>query len=152
MTNSDPEKDQQRFVILRQFRDLPEAMLAKGVLESDGIECFLNDQNIVWVDWFLSNAVGGVKLCVRQEDVKTANNLLNEARTESFDEGGAEEYLQPRCPNCQSTEVSLEELNKPLAYGSLLLGFPIPIKRRGWKCHSCGHVWKASDNEPSELT
>jgi hypothetical protein len=32
---------------IRQFRDLPEALLAKGCLESAGIEAFLSDDNMV---------------------------------------------------------------------------------------------------------
>ena len=52
-------------VTIRQFRDLPEALLAKGSLESAGIECFLGDENLVRLDWFISNFIGGIKLCVK---------------------------------------------------------------------------------------
>lgn len=34
-------------VTLRQFRDIPAALLAKSVLDSEGIECFLADENII---------------------------------------------------------------------------------------------------------
>jgi hypothetical protein len=34
-------------VTIRQIRDLPEALLAKGSLESAGIEVVLTDENIV---------------------------------------------------------------------------------------------------------
>src|SRR5258708_5098577 len=47
-------------VTIRQFRDLPEALLAKGSLESAGIECFLADENLVRLDWFISNLIGGI--------------------------------------------------------------------------------------------
>ena len=53
-------------VMIRQFRDLPEALLAKGSLESAGIEAFLVDDNMVRIDWFLSNLLGGIKLSVRK--------------------------------------------------------------------------------------
>ncbi|MFZ0537602.1 MAG: hypothetical protein WAM47_12090, partial [Candidatus Sulfotelmatobacter sp.] len=55
-------------VTIRQFRDLPEALLAKGSLESMGIECFLADENLVRLDWFISNFIGGIKLKVRVPD------------------------------------------------------------------------------------
>lgn len=61
---------------IRQFRDLPEAILARGVLESAGIETFLADDNIVRMDWFISNLVGGIKLKVRKEDLEAANEVL----------------------------------------------------------------------------
>ncbi len=47
--NSAPEQRKEievrELVTIRQFRDLPEALLAKGSLESAGIECFLADEN-----------------------------------------------------------------------------------------------------------
>src|SRR5437879_748467 len=61
---------------IRQFRDLPEALLAKSVLESAGIECFLGDDNLLRMDWLWSNLLGGIKLRVRQEDALVASRLL----------------------------------------------------------------------------
>ncbi len=61
---------------IRQFRDLPEALLAKSVLDSAGIECFLGDDNLIRMDWLWSNLLGGVKLRVRQEDALVAARLL----------------------------------------------------------------------------
>src|SRR5689334_10697599 len=57
-------------VTLRQFRDLPEALLAKGRLDSAGIECTLVDENMVRMDWFISNLLGGVKLEVNKSDAE----------------------------------------------------------------------------------
>src|SRR5258708_39825286 len=56
------QMEMQKLVTIRQFRDLPEALLAKGSLESAGIECFLADENLVRLDWFISNFIGGVKI------------------------------------------------------------------------------------------
>ena len=61
---------------IRQFRDLPQALLAKSVLESAGIECFLGDDNLIRMDWLWSNLLGGIKLRVRQEDALVASRLL----------------------------------------------------------------------------
>jgi hypothetical protein len=74
-------------VTIRQFRDLPEAILARGILESAGIETFFADENIVRMDWFISNLVGGVKLKVKREDVEAANLILESPAPE----GTAEE-------------------------------------------------------------
>jgi len=68
-----------KVVNLRQYMTLPEALLARSILESAGIECFLGDQNIIRMDWFLSNALGGVKLRVREEDVAEADALLGQS-------------------------------------------------------------------------
>lgn len=61
---------------IRQFRDLPEALLAKSVLDSAGIDCFLGDDNLIRMDWLWSNLLGGIKLRVRQEDALVASRLL----------------------------------------------------------------------------
>jgi len=37
-------------VTLRQFRDLPDALLAKGSLESAGIQAYLVDDNMIRMD------------------------------------------------------------------------------------------------------
>jgi hypothetical protein len=63
-------------VTLRRYMNLQEALLAKSVLDSAGIECFLADQNVIRLDWFLSNALGGIRLLVKQEDAGAAENLL----------------------------------------------------------------------------
>ena len=74
-------------VTLRRFRDLPEAFFAKGSLESAGIERHLVDENMVRMDWFISNLLGGVKLQVRPEDVAEATEILKSAHSRNL-EGG----------------------------------------------------------------
>lgn len=65
-------------VLLRSFRDVPEALLAKGRLDASGIECFLADENMVRMDWLISNLLGGVKLLVEPKDFIRASRILNE--------------------------------------------------------------------------
>ncbi len=81
----------QELVTIRKFRDLPEAVLAKGLLESAGIECFLADDNLVRMDWFISNFVGGIKLQVKAEDATAANEVLEQPIPETLDEDTAGE-------------------------------------------------------------
>lgn len=137
-------------VIIRQFRDLPEALLARGRLESVGIECFLADDNMVRMDWFISNFVGGMKLKVKREDSEIANSILNDPIPENFDVEGVGEYQQPRCPKCKSVDVSFEQLHKPLAYSSAWIGVPIPFQRKTWKCHECGQRWQDEGTEENK--
>jgi hypothetical protein len=66
-----------KLIALRRFRDLPEALVAKGRLDSAGIKCFLSDENTVRMDWLWSNALGGVRLWVREDDVAQAVELLD---------------------------------------------------------------------------
>ena len=72
-------------IVLRAFRDVPEALLAKGRLEASGIECFLADENMVRMDWFISNLLGGVKLLVEPADFSKASRILNEPLAGDFE-------------------------------------------------------------------
>jgi hypothetical protein len=141
-----PEPHQQmemrELVTIRQFRDLPEALLAKGSLESAGIECFLADENLVRLDWFISNFIGGIKLNVRVADVENARILLDEPILEGLYVQGVGLYEQPRCPKCQSLDVNFQELDRPVAYMSAFLRLPMPVQRPAWRCHACDAEWE----------
>ncbi len=128
-------------VTIRQFRDLPEALLAKGVLDSGGVESFLADDNMVRMDWFISNLLGGVKLQVAPEDVIEATQLLESPIPSEFSIDGVGEFIQPTCPKCGSLDIAFEQLNKPVAYTSAALGVPIPLQSNSWKCSDCGARW-----------
>jgi Putative prokaryotic signal transducing protein len=136
-------------VMVRQFRDLPEAQLAKGLLESAQIESFLVDDVMIRMDWFISNLLGGVKLCVREKDAEAALDVLEQSIPTAFEVEGVGAYEQPRCPACQSLNISFESIHKPLAYISAWAGVPFPFPRRRWKCDSCGRTWHEDSAPPS---
>jgi hypothetical protein len=136
------ELELRELVTIRQFRDLPEALLAKGSLESAGIECFLADENLVRLDWFISNFIGGIKLNVRAADAENAQKLLNEPILEGLYVQGVGLYEQPRCPKCQSLDVNFQELDRPIAYMSAFLRVPMPVQRPAWHCHACDAEWR----------
>jgi hypothetical protein len=144
------EMEVRELVTIRQFRDLPEALLAKGSLESAGIECFLADENLVRLDWFISNFIGGIKLNVRAADAENAQRLLNEPILEGLYVQGVGLYEQPRCPKCQSLDVNFQELDRPIAYMSAFLRVPMPIQRPAWHCQSCDAEWEDDGAEGSK--
>jgi hypothetical protein len=127
---------------VRKFRDLPEALLAKGSLESAWIEAYLVDDNMIRMDWFISNLLGGIKLKVRPEDAEAAGEILNQPIPEMLDVEGVGNFEQPRCPRCQSLDVTYEELNKEFSYLTAYAGVPIPMYKKGWTCHACGNHWE----------
>lgn len=143
----DGEAGDGEFVTIRKFRDLPEALLAKGSLESAGIECALIDDNMVRLDWLISNLLGGIKLQVKAEDSDVAEEMLRQPIPEHLEVSGVGEYEQPRCPKCASLDINFRELN-PSAYLSMALSVPIPFQRQAWRCHSCKVEWE-DDGVPS---
>jgi hypothetical protein len=136
-------------VTVRKFRDLPEALLAKGSLESAGIQAYLIDENMIRLNWFRSNFFGGIKLKVHVEDAAAASEILNQPIPETMDIEGIGSFEQPKCPRCQSLDISHEELNKIFSYGAAYVGVPVPVYEKGWTCHACGNRWEEqSDTLP----
>lgn len=132
------------FVVVRRFRDVPDALVAWSALDSAGLESFLFDEITIRMDWLWSNALGGIRVCVRAEDAEEGDRILRREIPQTFNIGEFEEFNQPRCPSCESLDISFQTLHKPATYAlTFLLGLPIQIPRRRWKCQSCGHVWRS---------
>jgi hypothetical protein len=55
-----------------------EIAIVRGRLESDGIECFVQDELTVQVHPFYSNAIGGIKLQVKESDLKQTIEILKD--------------------------------------------------------------------------
>src|SRR6266404_4808276 len=75
-------------VMVKRFRDMPEAQVAESILDSAGIDCFLADENTIRMDWLWSNLLGGFKLMVRPEDLDAATQLLDQANVSESTEQG----------------------------------------------------------------
>jgi len=144
------ESEARKPLMIRRYRDLPEAAIAKSVLDSAGIDCFLADDNLVRLDWFYSNLIGGIKLLVPEKDVEAATNLLDEGSPDKFSVEGVGEYQQPRCPTCNYIDVSCDGLDKPLTFAAMFLtNLAIPVITKGRKCRSCRHRWNEEGKMPA---
>jgi hypothetical protein len=131
-----------RLMVVQRYRDMGPALIGKSILDSAGVESFLFDDNVLRMDWLMSNAIGGIKLLVPNEDAEAAKALLEQSAPESFDWEGVGEYVQPKCPKCGSLDVSFEELDRKMAHLGLFLKVPMPVTVKGWTCHGCGHAWE----------
>jgi hypothetical protein len=134
---------------IRRYRDLSEALVARAVIESAGIFCFLKDENLVRLDWQVSNFIGGIRLQVAAGDVDVANDILSQpVPNEIFipDQPG---FMQPRCPRCTSTDIAWERQGRKAALASLyLFSLPLPRGSESWHCNSCDLRWV--DDESAE--
>jgi hypothetical protein len=72
------QQDGGKPVVIRSYRDVTEAMVDRTTLESAGITCFLYDDNLIRLDWFVSNAIGGAKLVVSQNEAAEALKILDD--------------------------------------------------------------------------
>ena len=131
-----------------------EAHLAKGVLESEGLDVQIKDEMTAQVNNFYSTAIGGVKLLVRQEDAERAYNVLKESgyikeeekteKEETTLETFSKEYSQ-QCPYCQSDNVIKQKTPGYIVlFSILLLGIPLPFMKKTYYCFDCRKEWKVS--------
>lgn len=66
---------------ITKFATPEEAHLLRMYLADRGIEAFLFDEHIVQLFWHLSQAFGGVRVMVRDEDLAAAEEALGEYRS-----------------------------------------------------------------------
>ena len=66
-----------RLITIETYMNAMHASLAKNHLEAAGIRCVLADEFAVSNFWHLSNAIGGIKLQVAEEDFERANAVLD---------------------------------------------------------------------------
>lgn len=127
-------------VTIRTFSYPTPAYLAQGLLEAYDILSWVADDRIVGINWLYSNAVGGVKLRVRQEDIRTAVQLLDK-----IDKPRDHIVGHPHCPSCHSAVTHFEKYAWRLLFLSwLILKFPLPFMKQKWHCENCGHEWQDS--------
>ena len=63
-------------VTIATFSKVEEAHLLRMRLEAGGIPAYLRDENTIQIDWLYSNALGGVRVQVAEEDVDAAKAVL----------------------------------------------------------------------------
>ena len=66
-----------RLTTVASYDEPVRAHAARNCLESAGIPAVISDSEIVAMDWLLSNAVGGIKVQVWEEDAERAAALLD---------------------------------------------------------------------------
>lgn len=109
------------FITIGSYGFLPEAELAKGILDEAGIESVLLDDNagrmLSWI------AVGGFQLQVNKGDADAAITLLSAPQPTP-----AEDPEQPYCPNCDSSDILSQETTRPAAYTGASSLTPVDVR------------------------
>ena len=134
-----------KLVTLEVFEKSIDAHLLKTKLESEGIPCFLFDENIVSMNLLYNNMVGGIKLKVGEESYEEALKIMEAFNTSpTILENGE----QLTCPKCQSTHIDTHAKSFKDTKGvlSILLSFlffiyPIHYKETN-RCNNCGHTFE----------
>ncbi len=79
------------------FVDIAQADTAQAILGLNGIESWQENATVVHLQWLYSNAVGGIKLFVANEDAESARTLLTEQTATP------EQAIESHCESCGET-------------------------------------------------
>lgn len=132
------------WVTIDRFRDLSAAIVARSALEAAEIECFLRDENLVRMDWQVSNFIGGMRLDVLQEDAEIAQDVLAGMSPEDDPASDTGAVLSSeRCPACGSSDIQRQAKRRGLSLAALFLAsIPLPTGPAEWRCQRCGNRWR----------
>ena len=129
------------------YATVGEAEAALSALDAAGIEAFVADENTISVDWMYSQAIGGVKVLVNEEDLDEAREVL--ASTAEPEEANPVTEAEVRCPRCGSNEFYRVEWRRLRAITLLgcfvaVIVVPLWLVLPKWKCDQCGrYAWRA---------
>jgi len=116
-----------------------DAHLLMTRLESEEIECWLQDENTVTINPIWTNAVGGIKLLVKKDDFARASGIFREI------ENNRREAIE--CPRCKGHNIELVSTPRKAANWfsailTFLLGDYALTVNKVNHCFDCGHEFE----------
>jgi hypothetical protein len=132
------------YIILNSYNTYIDAHIAKGVLEEEGIESWLKDENTVTIDPILTNAVGGIKVMVAKADAQRAWEILQQLKNE--------QKKAVACPKCGSNNTELvstprKAINWLSAITTFFLGDYAMGIDKVHHCFDCKHEFPETKEE-----
>jgi len=122
------------YTILTVFDYSTEAQLLKSKLDSEGISTLLMDEKTIDSDPLISQAIGGVKVLVHNNDLNKAYEIYNTIRTYEKDKNGK----AINCPNCNEAKILVAEAQRKSVFYML---FPF-FESRTLICNHCKTTFK----------
>lgn len=123
------------FSTLLTTSNLAEADLLACTLQGHGFDVRVLDSATVQNSWLFSNAVGGIRVQVPDEQAADARELVKDLALRVDPE--------TLCPKCSSADIHFQKISPRWFFLSiLLLGFPLLFIGNNLHCRSCGREWK----------
>lgn len=130
-----------------------EAHMAKGFLESEGIETLIQDEMTAQVNSFYSNAIGGIKILIKDKDYEEGLNILRKGgyiiQDNKEEKKKIETYCinskteKNKCPYCGSENIAIaKEPNILSVLVVFIFNAFFPIFRRYYHCFECKKHWR----------
>lgn len=122
---------------IERCTDPIQAHILVGRLEAEGLQAFVAHEHHVWANWFMSNALQGVKVQVPAYQAEEALEVLARLRAGEFAKGDG--VATEACRHC-GAEAALGAARSRLIALLVLWFFvlPLPFSKWGRRCRACG--------------
>lgn len=142
----------EHLVTVATYREMSDAVLAKGKLDAAGIHCVLSTSahadsraaghtpDSPGMDGFRAKASDDVHLQVHEDDAETATKILTGASDE-------DEFVdledEPECPSCGSMDLHYHDGKhwRPWVGVYVAGEQTMAAHKREWRCDECGATW-----------
>ena len=94
-----------QWIVIKTFSFPYEAQIAKTQLEAFGIPVYIENEHTINMDWFYSNALGGVRLLVPENYVDEAKSFLEKDFSDELEQKFGES--KECCPECGSLDIEV---------------------------------------------
>lgn len=125
-----------KLVAIKIFQNPTEAHIVKGKLESEGIYCFLENENYYTLKPFYKAENDGIRLMIHEEDLERAKALIAEANPDKL-----------ICPHCGSDKVQLIPESGLKNLVSILFISLLMLRKRKltYLCQNCKKTFTITD-------
>lgn len=131
--------------LLKVCENAIEANRYKQILLENGIQSYIANELTIQSDWLLSNALGGIRLQVFENDLEAASKILEDFENNEDFKLEVEHTIENpdfnfTCPKCGSNHIYRDE--KPgglFGISLLLIGIPIKASSDKYICYYCGN-------------
>lgn len=131
--------------LLKVCENAIEANRYKQILLENGIQSYIANELTIQSDWLLSNALGGIRLQVFENDLEAASKILEDFENNEDFKLEVEHTIENpdfdfTCPKCGSNHIYRDE--KPgglFGISLLLIGIPLKASSDKYICYYCGN-------------
>lgn len=142
-------------ITVATFSKPEDAPLLRLRLGAGGVDAYVQDENMVQMNWLYSDAIGGVRVQIAGTDLEAAREIVAAppvGKSEAAEVSELSEEELTVCPGCSSTGTAPDERPRRFAFLSMIfsmvmfgVAFPFAFLRRRWKCADCGCTWRAGE-------
>jgi len=138
-----------KLVTIKTFTNSVDAHILKTILETEGIESFIFDENMASMyPMTVNNIFGGVKLQIAEADLELALEIIKECDSSKLTDSNGDSIM---CRKCGSTDIIIDYMSykgffaKLRVLVSFALFMPSATSKTVCKCKKCGAEFSCGD-------